>query len=128
MPRDDDDDDRPMKKGKPVRRDDDDDDVDDYEEEERPRKKKRSGSGMNTIIPLKNGKALASYYCGVFSLIPGLGCILGPIALILGILGFMHANQYPEAGGKGHAITGMILGLVGPFVVGGLIFLVTSLT
>jgi hypothetical protein len=118
MARDDDDEDeRPKKKSKPARRDDDDDDDD---EEERPRKKRKGNSVGGGLIPLKNGKALAGYYCAVFSLIPGLGCILGPIAIILGILGLMHLKENPEAGGKGHAITAIILGLIGPFVVAGL--------
>jgi hypothetical protein len=122
MAREDEEDERPIKK-KPSRPADDDEE---YEEEERPRKKREKTSSGGGIIPLKNGQALAAYYCGVFSLIPFLGCILGPIAIILGILGFLFANKNPEAGGKGHAITGIILGLFGPFLIGG-IFAILSL-
>ena len=70
------------------------------------------------MIPYKNGQALAAYYCGVFSLIPVLGLLLGPIAVILGILGNNYARANPEAKGMGHAITGIILGSIGFLVCG----------
>lgn len=105
-PRDDDDfedEPKPKKKAKrPV--EDDEDDFDDA-----PRPKKRSRSGVETIIPYKNGMALAAYYCGVFGLIPFLGFLLGIVAIILGIIGITKAKQ---SGGMGHAIAGIILGIV----------------
>ena len=113
---DDDDEDRPRR---PRRRDDDDDDDDDYEQE----------SPVSTIIPYKNGMALAAYYCGVFSLIPCLGGLLGPAAFILGILGLRFVKKNPTAHGTGHAIAGIVLGgitglahlaVVGIGIVGGL--------
>ena len=66
------------------------------------------------MIPYRNGAALAAYYCGVFGLIPGIGFILGPIAFILGIIGFVKARKNPQAHGTGHAIAGIILGLIDP--------------
>jgi hypothetical protein len=36
--------------------------------------------------------------------------ILGPIALILGILGLNYVKAHPRAGGTGHAWAGVILG------------------
>jgi hypothetical protein len=80
-------------------------DDDDEEEERRPVK----GSG---IIPYRNGMALASYYCGVFSLIPLFWGTLSLLAIIFGVLGLGKAKQRPEMGGKGHSITGIILGTV----------------
>jgi hypothetical protein len=86
-------------------RDDEDDDDD------RPRRRRRGDDdAMSTLIPYKNGKALAAYYCGVFALIPCLGLILGPIALVLGILGLNYVKEHPEAHGTGHAWAGIILG------------------
>jgi hypothetical protein len=67
---------------------------------------------VQTFIPYKNPKSLVAYYCGVFSLIPCLGLILGPIALIFGILAWKYYNRHATAGGLGHAITGVILGTV----------------
>jgi WD40 repeat protein len=66
--------------------------------------------GLAGIIPYRNGKALAAYYTGVFSLIPGLGLLLGPAALVLGILGQKYANANPKAKGLGHAVAGIVLG------------------
>jgi hypothetical protein len=119
MPRDRDDDyeddDRPRRRR----------DEDDYEDD-RPRRKRRREEGDATggLIPYKNSKALASYYCGVFSLIPCVGMILGPIAVILGIMGLNYAKQHPKARGQAHAIVGIVLGgLVLLAHVGGIILL-----
>jgi Domain of unknown function (DUF4190) len=101
---------------KPRRRRPADDDVDDYDDlpPERKRKKssRTSGEGFATMVPYRNGPALAAYYCGVFGLIPILGFLLGPIAFILGIIGFVKARKSPKAHGTGHAITGILLGLI----------------
>lgn len=103
------DEDEPRPRG---RRDDDDDQ--DFDDEPRVRRRREEDEGDVTggLIPYKNGRALASYYCGVFSLIPCLGAILGPIAVILGFLGFSYANKHPRASGKAHAIVGIVLGLL----------------
>lgn len=69
-----------------------------------------SDEPVSTIIPYKNPKALLAYYCGVFGLIPGVGLILGPVALILGILGIRYVNAHPTAKGTGHAVVGIVLG------------------
>jgi Domain of unknown function (DUF4190)/zinc-ribbon domain len=68
------------------------------------------GSGIEVIIPYKNGAALTAYYLGIFSIVCGL--VLGIPALILGIMGLKYANQHPEARGKVHAWVGIILGSV----------------
>ena len=70
---------------------------------------------VSTFIPYKNPKALAAYYCGFFSLIPGLGLILGVVAFVLGIQGVRYATVHPEAKGMAHAITGILLGVVAFF-------------
>lgn len=65
-----------------------------------------------SLIPLKNGKARAAYYLGVVALIPGLAVLLGPFALVMGILGRRFALANPEAKGAIHAIAGIVLGSV----------------
>jgi hypothetical protein len=87
------------------------------DEEERPRRRRRprddeddGDDGIAVLIPYKNGRALAAYYCGVFALIPCVGLILGPIAFIFGILGLRYAHEHPRARGTGHAIAGIVLG------------------
>jgi hypothetical protein len=99
-----------------------DEDRDYDEDDDRPRRRRRrsdyddeyearsSEGGMSSLIPYKNGMALASYYCGVFSLILCIAFILGPLAIIFGFLGLSRAKQHPEAKGKAHAITGIVLG------------------
>ncbi len=84
--------------------------VEDDDEDGPPRRRDSGDGGLSTLIPYKNGKALAAYYCGVFSLIPCLGLILGPVALIFGILGARYAKAHPTAKGMGHAIAGIVLG------------------
>jgi DNA-directed RNA polymerase subunit RPC12/RpoP len=98
---------------------------DEEEDDDRPRRRRRrdeeddeedrrpdayEDDAVTTLIPYKNGKALAAYYVGVFSLIPCLGLILGPIALILGIMGLRFVAAHPKAKGTGHAWAGVVLG------------------
>jgi hypothetical protein len=76
-----------------------------------------------TIIPYRNPRALIAYYLGVFGLIPCLGLLLGPAALVLGILGVRYASKNPEAKGMAHAIVGIVLGGLASLAnVGALIF------
>lgn len=62
------------------------------------------------LIPYKNPLGLIGYYAGVFSLIPIVGLLLGPAALVLGILGLRYSRLYPTARGGGHSIAGIVLG------------------
>jgi len=68
------------------------------------------------LVPTKNPMALIGYYLGVASLIPGLGCLSGPIAIVLGIIGALKANANFEIGGMGHAIAAILLGIGGPLL------------
>ena len=63
-----------------------------------------------TIIPFRNVPALIAYYLGIFGLIPCVGLVLGPAALILGIIGWRKARAQSKAHGTGHAIAGIVLG------------------
>jgi hypothetical protein len=65
---------------------------------------------LGGLIPYKNAQALAAYYVAVFSLIPCAAIPLGIIALVLGIRGLKFARLHPEAKGRAHAWTGIILG------------------
>src|SRR5262245_58421927 len=92
-------------------------DRDDYDDDDLPRRKKSSNlGGLDYVIPFRNGMALASYYCGVFGIIGcfllGVGGLFGVVPIILGILGMMAASKNPEAHGRGHAITGIVLGTI----------------
>lgn len=83
----------------------------------------RNESAVSTLIPYKNGLALTAYYLGVFGLIPALGLILGPLALIFGIIGLKNARRNPQVKGTGHAITGITLGAIAIALNWGLVLL-----
>jgi hypothetical protein len=104
--------DEPRPRRKPRSADDDADDVN-GEFDDRPRRQRRprqEDDAMSTLIPYKNGKALTSYYLGVFGLIPFLGLPLALAAVVLGFMGLKYAKQQPLAKGEAHAITGIVLG------------------
>jgi hypothetical protein len=105
------------------------------EPEERPRRRRprdedededQGYKGVSGLIPYKNGLALAAYYCGVFSLIPVLGLLLGPVALILGIMGVRYAQKNTRARGTGHAIAGIVLGSLSTLLYWGLVILLVG--
>ena len=66
--------------------------------------------GLKTVIPLDNPLALGAYYFGVFSLIPFFGAVLGPVALVLGLLGWRKIKGQPGLHGSGHAWAGIVIG------------------
>jgi hypothetical protein len=66
--------------------------------------------GISTLIPYRNPKALAAYYVGFFSLIPVVGLLTAPFAVVLGILGVRTARRKPEAKGLVHACIGILFG------------------
>ncbi len=82
------------------------DDEDDYVR----RIRRDDDTGLNSLIPYRNPNALIGYYVGVFSLIPCIGALLGPAAIVLGWMGVKYRNKHPTAGGLGHAITALVLG------------------
>ncbi|MHC4970687.1 MAG: hypothetical protein ACYTF4_19010 [Planctomycetota bacterium] len=65
---------------------------------------------MSGVIPYRNPAALFGYYLAVFSLIPVLGLLLGPAAVICGIFGFRAGLKTPSAKGKVHAWVAIIPG------------------
>jgi len=87
----------------------------------------RTPDPMDTIIPRHNPSALIGYYCGVFSLIPCVGLVLGPIGFVLGLKGLRAYKENPEIKGKAHAYVGIILGgLCGLANLAGLLLIVTG--
>jgi hypothetical protein len=105
--------------------------ADDWDEEpQRPRRRpgpperrRRDDDGVATIIPYRNGLALAGYYVGVFSLIPVVGLILGPLGIIFGIVGLRRVNRNPDIKGTGHAVTAIVLGGIATLVNWGFVIL-----
>ena len=68
--------------------------------------------------PASNGMAVAALVVGIISLAGFLcvgvgGVVLGPIAVLLGILGLRRANALPGTPQKGVAIAGIVTGAIG---------------
>ncbi len=78
------------------------------------------------LIPTKNPAALIGYYLGVATLVPFFGLVTALPAIICGIIGIVQGNKDPSIGGGGHAITAIILGLIGQPLWFGLFFLLLS--
>jgi hypothetical protein len=64
------------------------------------------------LVPTRNPMALTGYYVGVASLIPCLGLLAGPAAIVLGVKGKRALRENPNLPGQGHAMTAVILGTV----------------
>lgn len=65
-----------------------------------------------TFLPQGNPNARRAYLCAILGLIPVLGLLLGPFAVLFGIFGFRFAKKDPDSRGIGHAFLSMILGLL----------------
>ena len=65
---------------------------------------------LETVVPVKNGAALLSYYTGLFSLFPVFGLPLAIVAIISGRRGLAKAKETPEVHGKAHARVGLVCG------------------
>lgn len=65
--------------------------------------------GWHSLIP-RNKYALISYYVGLFSML--LGIIMGPIAIVCGIMGLNYAKKNRAAKGAIHAGVGIGCGSI----------------
>ncbi|HMF19270.1 MAG TPA: hypothetical protein VKE98_18835 [Gemmataceae bacterium] len=127
------DEDRPQRRPRYEEEDDEDD------RSHRPARRRREDEPYSTLIPYRNVPALIGYYCGMcgliailggialilfnpvnpqwagiiyFGVMNGLGGILALLGIILGIVGIVYAGRNPRSRGMGHAITGMVLGVL----------------
>jgi hypothetical protein len=78
-------------------------------------------SGISSLIPYKNGHALAAYYIGIMSLLPVVGILLAPIAIFQGVRGIRDYREKPKIKGIVHAWIGVVLGSIGLLISGTLI-------
>ncbi|HEU4714537.1 MAG TPA: DUF4190 domain-containing protein [Pyrinomonadaceae bacterium] len=63
----------------------------------------------------QNPLAIASFVCGAIAMVFGWFCgfpILGPLALIFGIVALTQMRKSPQSTGKGFAIAGIIMGCI----------------
>lgn len=70
------------------------------------------------IIPWRNSSALIGYYFGLLGIIPLVGCILSPVAIVLGILGILKWKKDHRSRGLAHAIVAIICGIIGLLISG----------
>lgn len=59
---------------------------------------------------LHDGFSIASLVVGILG-VPFYGKILGPIAIVLGVIGLFRSGKYKSRSGKGYAIAGIVLGI-----------------
>jgi len=62
--------------------------------------------------PRNSQTAVWSLVTGIASLLCCCICILGPVAIVLGIVALSQLKSHPELTGRGFAITGIVLGIV----------------
>ena len=69
-------------------------------------------SNYQAWMPTKNKPALIGYYLGFIGLLPAVGLPFAIAAIVLSVIGLLKHKQHPTPGAKGHAITGLILGII----------------
>lgn len=67
-------------------------------------------AAVNPWIHSSNALALLAYRCGLLALIPFFGLVLGPVAIVLGLLGRRRERQQPSERGAGQATAAIVLG------------------
>jgi hypothetical protein len=68
---------------------------------------------LGGLIPYKNPAALVGYYTSIGSLIPFVGLIAGPVAVVLGVTGLRRRKRTPIIRGAAHAWVAIIVGSIG---------------
>src|SRR4051812_44657309 len=77
----------------------------------RRRKNDRSEIPVS-FLPEGNPNAARAYVCALLGLVPGLGLILGPPAVVFGVLGRRAALRDEFRRGLGHAYVSRFMGMV----------------
>ena len=65
---------------------------------------------FGSFTPWTNPAAVYGYGVAIASLIPGIGLLLGPIAVFLGVIGLIHRRLRPKVHGTNFAVAAMIAG------------------
>ncbi len=86
----------------------------------------RAESLVESLVPSKNGDALAAYYLGLFSLFPGLGALMGLAAVYFGVKGVRRERMNPAVRGGIHAWVGIVCGVLFGLLNWGLIAVAVS--
>ena len=79
-------------------------------------------AGMRFVLPIGcTGWAIASGYCGLFSLIPFLGVLLAILSIIFGIIAITVIRRNPHKHGIARIVIGWIIAI--PSLIGHGVFL-----
>lgn len=76
-----------------------------FDDEPRPKRKKSVNPNANS-----------SWTFGLISLVPCLGLLFGPLAILFAFLGLRHVRLHPDAGGKEQAKSGLWFAMLGCFI------------
>lgn len=71
---------------------------------------------MDHVIPTRNQPALLGYYYSIFGLLPVAGLLLGPVAMVYGLIGLERGNRLPRHIGYGHALFAVVAGMIGTII------------
>jgi len=71
---------------------------------------------MDHVIPTRNQPALLGYYYSIFGLLPVVGMLLGPVAVVYGLIGLERGNRLPRHIGYGHALFAVVAGIIGSII------------
>jgi hypothetical protein len=69
-----------------------------------------SEAAVNPWIQSSNRLATVAYQCSLWAIIPFFGLLLGPAAVVLGLLGRRRERRQPTELGGGHATAAVVLG------------------
>jgi hypothetical protein len=59
-----------------------------------------------------NPTARFAYLCSLWAIVPFLGLVLGPAAVLIGIIGRLFERAHPSTRGSGQARAAIVLGLL----------------
>jgi hypothetical protein len=75
-----------------------------------PRRREGKATADDAPDKIPSTTATMSYYLGMVGVVPCLGLVFGPVALLLGIMGLAQTRD-PKVRGKGRAKSGIWFGL-----------------
>lgn len=76
----------------------------------KPRRPRAESEVFGSFTPWKNPAAVYAYAVALAALVPFLGLVLGPIAVLLGVTGLIHRRLRPKIHGTNFAVAAIILG------------------
>ena len=76
----------------------------------KPRRPRVESEIFGSFTPWKNPTAVYAYGVGLAALTPVLGVVLGPLAVVLGLIGLIYRRLRPKVHGTNFAVAAIILG------------------